>query len=275
MLDRPIESSASTAPQFSHAFGDRAVPLIDHPTGGYRFLPGIAPYSCGAVSQPGFEIAHVTMHRPVPYREGMDRIRGFLEAEGRPVSSLCGVELRSPRPFTFEGFAEFNAGYARILEDWGVFVDGVNPVARTNVAPEVAPPESPTLYAFSYARPCDPGQGPTFVVAGAGELPEGILEASAIVSRGETSPEGIAEKARFVMGLMEARLKGLGGDWGMVTAIDLYTIHPVAPILPKVVLGPIGSATDHGVRWFFSRPPIEEIEYEMDLRGVRSELRIG
>jgi hypothetical protein len=275
MLARPIESGGPTDPESPQASGALAVPLIDHPTGGYRFLPGIAPYSCGVVSQPGFEIAHVTMHRPAPYREGMERIRRSLEAEGRPVSALCGVELRSPRPFSFEGFAEFNAGYARILEDWGVFVDGVNPVARTNVAPEVAPPGSPTLYAFSYARPCGPGQPPTFVVAGAGELPEGVLEAGAIVRRGETGPEAIAEKARFVMGLMGARLRGLGGAWGMVTAVDLYTIHPVSPMLPEVVLGPIGSASDHGVRWFFSRPPIEEVEYEMDLRGVRSELRIG
>ena len=35
--------------------------LIDHPTGNYRFLPGIAPYSCGVVSAPGYEIAHVIL----------------------------------------------------------------------------------------------------------------------------------------------------------------------------------------------------------------------
>ncbi|QDV35796.1 2-amino-5-chloromuconate deaminase CnbZ [Tautonia plasticadhaerens] len=250
--------------------------LIDHPTGGYRFLPGIAPYSCGVVAAPGFEIARVTLHRPAPYREGMERIRGVLEAEGRPASALCAVELRSPRPFGFEGFAEFNAGYARILEDWGVFVDGINPVARTNVAPEVAPPREPALYAFSYARPGGDEAGPpTFVVAGAGELPEGVLEAGAIVRAEETGPGAILEKARFVMGLMEARLRGLGAGWEGVTAVDLYTIHPVAPLLPGVVLGPIGPAAEHGVRWFYSRPPIRGIEFEMDLRGVRSELRIG
>ena len=85
------------------------MPLIDHPTGNYRFLPGIAPYSCGAVFTPGFEIAHVTLHRPVPYTEGFDRIEKHLAAESRPRAALCGIELRSPRPFTFEGFAEFNA----------------------------------------------------------------------------------------------------------------------------------------------------------------------
>ena len=46
------------------------MPLTDHPLGDYRFLPGIAPYSCGVVSAPGFEIAHVTLHGPVPYLQG-------------------------------------------------------------------------------------------------------------------------------------------------------------------------------------------------------------
>lgn len=251
------------------------MPLIDHPSGDYRFLPGIAPYSCGVVSKPGFEIAHLTLHRPVPYARGFDVIATRLASEGRPKAALCGIELRSPAPFSFQGFGEFNAEYARILEKWGLFVDGVNPVARTNVAPAAAAPAEPVLYGFSYSRPCDPSLPPTFVVAGAGELPEGVLAAEGIHRAGDTSPAGIAAKARFVMDLMENRLRGLGGDWSDVTAIDVYTIHPVEPLLPRIVLGRAGSAAIHGIRWFDSRPPIVGIEYEMDLRGVRSELRIG
>jgi hypothetical protein len=249
--------------------------LITHPTGGYRFVPGIAPYSCGVVSAPGHEIVHVTLERPIPYELGFDLIRAHLGDVGRPVAALCGVELRSPRPFSFEGFAEFNAGYARILEGWGLFVEGVNPVARTNVAPEVAPPADPALYGFSYASPCQPPGPPTFVVAGAGELPEGVLESGGIVRAGDTSPEGIAAKARLVMDLMETRLRGLGVGWDRVTAVDLYTVHPVAGLLPEAILGRIGPAAVHGVRWSYSRPPIEGIEFEMDVRGVRTELRLG
>ena len=87
--------------------------LIQHPVGNYYLLPGIAPYSCGVVSAPGFEIAHVTLHRPVAYREGFDVIESTLADERRPIAALCGVELRCPRPYTFDGFAEFNAEYAR------------------------------------------------------------------------------------------------------------------------------------------------------------------
>jgi hypothetical protein len=250
------------------------MPLIDHPSGDYRFLPGIAPYSCGVVSKPGFELAHVTLHRPVPYVQGFEIIEAHLMAEGRPKAALCAIELRSPAPFSFRGFGEFNAGYARILEGWGLFVEGVNPVARTNVAPAAVPPSEPVLYGFSYSRPSDPSLPPTFVVAGARELPEGVLEAGDIVWAEDTGPEGIAAKAGYVMDLMENRLRGLGCDWPDVTAIDVYTIHPIEPLLSGIILGRAGAAVTHGIRWFYSRPPIVGIEYEMDLRGVRTELRL-
>ena len=124
--------------------------LTDHPEGNYRFLPGIAPYSCGAVSAPGFEVVHAVLQRPLPYRAGFERIAAHLAAAGRPKAALCGVELRSPALFSFPGFAAFNGEYAAILKEWGLFVNGLNPVARTNVAPVVHPPGEPALYGFSY-----------------------------------------------------------------------------------------------------------------------------
>jgi hypothetical protein len=115
---------------------------------------------------------------------------------------------------------------------------------------------------------------PTFIVAGAGELPEGYLDRDSIVALNDTSPAGLGAKARFVMGLMEGRLRGLGVDWPAVTVADVYTAHPLAPLLPEIVLGRMGAAAVHGVHWHFTRPPLEEIEYEMDVRGTRLELRL-
>ncbi|ODT98508.1 MAG: hypothetical protein ABS79_05770 [Planctomycetes bacterium SCN 63-9] len=248
------------------------MPLIEHPTGNYRFLPGIAPYSCGVVASPGYEIVHVSLRRPLPYRAGFEHIDERLKREKRPRAALCGIELRSPRPFTFEGFAAFNAEYARILQDWGVFVDGVNPVARTNVAPALGAPDEPILHGYSFTQPCEPNPVPTFVVAGAGELPEGVLNREGIIRVGETDPDAIFAKAQYVMGLMEARLKGLGADWNHVTVMDVYTVHSMDRILPEVVLFQAGLAAKHGAQWYYSRPPIFEIEYEMDMRGVAREL---
>lgn len=248
--------------------------LIDHPTGGYRCLPGIAPYSCGVVSSPGFEIVRVIWNRPLPYRKAMDQIAEILKSEDRPRTALCSIALRSPKPYTFAGFGAFNAEYAEILKSWGLFIGEVNPVARTNVAPVVCPPSEPVIYEFSFTRPCAPDSPPTFVVAGAGELPEGYLSREHIVALGDTSPDGIATKARFVMDLMEARLTGLGVSFADVTTIDVYTSHSLTPLLPEIVLGRIGAASIHGASWHFTNPPIEEIEYEMDMRGIRTELRI-
>ncbi|WP_010586551.1 2-amino-5-chloromuconate deaminase CnbZ [Schlesneria paludicola] len=245
--------------------------LTDHPTGNYRFLPGIAPYSCGVVSSPGHEVAHVTFQQPVPYRQGFEQISQFLAARNRPKAALCGIELRSPKPFTFPGFAAFNGEYGKILQDWGVFVNGVNPIARTNVAPVLVPPTEPVLYGFSFSQPCPASQPATFVVAGAGELPEGVLERDGIIALGDTSPSGLITKARYVMDLMEARLKGLGVSWSMVNTVDVYTAHSLTPLLPEIVLGRIGAASIHGALWHYTRPPIEEIEYEMDLRGTRTD----
>jgi hypothetical protein len=247
------------------------MPLIDHPTGDYQFLPGIAPYSCGVVSKPGFEIVHATFQNPPPYRAGFERIARLLDVHGRPRTALSSIALRSPRPYSFAGFAEFNAEYAAILKDWGVFVDGINPIARTNVAPAVHPPTEPVLFGFSFSRPCQDNLNKTFVVAGAGELPEGVLSRDQIVSVGDTSASGLEHKARFVMDLMEARLKGLGVDWHKVNTVNVYTVHSLGSLLPSVVLSRLGPASSHGVTWHYSRPPIEEIEYEMDLRGTRTE----
>lgn len=250
------------------------MPLIDHPTGNYRFLPGIAPYSCGVVSQLGFEIVHVTLQQPIPYRQGFERVAEFLETQQRPKAALCAMELRSPAPFSFSGFGDFNAEYAAILESWGLFVDGANPVARTNVAPEVTPPTEPQLYAFSYTKPSAEYVSPTFVVAGGGELPEGKLSREFIVALGDVSKQGLETKARFVMDLMENRLHGLEVGWQLATTVDVYTIYPIEPLLPEILLGRMRPADRHGLHWHYSRPPIAEIEFEMDLRGVRTELWI-
>ncbi len=247
--------------------------LIDHPVGDYQFLPGIAPYSCGAVACDGFEIVHVTFQQPPAYRKGFERIAETLESVQRPPAALCGVSLRSPRPYSFDGFADFNGEYTSILNDWGVFVGGINPVARTNVSPVVSPPAVPVLQGFSFTQPCPKDLPATFVVAGAGELPEGSLSREAIVALGDTSDEGIATKARFVIDLMETRLRGLGVDWSQVTRTNVYTAHSTDSLLREFVFSRSGEVSMDGVTCHFSRPPIEEIEYEMDLRGTRTELR--
>jgi len=248
--------------------------LLVNPGGNYRFLSGIAPYSSGVVAMPGYEIVRVTLHRPQPYRPGFELIDRHLQARSRPRQALCAIELRSPKPFTFAGFAEFNQGYQRLLADWELLVEGHNPIARTNVAPEVQPPAEPVLYAFSYTLPCTkPDRPGTFVIAGAGDLREGHLSPEAIIRSAETSTEAMREKAAYVVATMQARLTGLQRTWAEVTEVDIYTVQPVQPFLAAEILPVLGPAASHGVHWFYSRPPIIGLEFEMDMRGVRREIR--
>lgn len=249
--------------------------LIENQRGNYCFLTGIAPYSSGVAALPGYEVVHVTMQQPLPYRQGFDLIDRHLAAQGRPRYALCAIELRSPQPFTFDGFAEFNSGYQQLLAEWDLLVAGHNPIARTNVAPEVNPPSEPVLYGFSYTIPtADSTVQPTFIVAGAGELVEAALTPTAVVRPHETSIEAIQEKAAFVMEVMAARLAGLQVGWNEVTAVDIYTVHSIHPFLATTILEAMGTAAGHGVHWFYSRPPIIGLEFEMDVRGVRQELRL-
>ncbi|MEQ9410487.1 MAG: hypothetical protein RIK87_22320 [Fuerstiella sp.] len=245
--------------------------LQHHPSGDYSFVPGIAPYSCGVVSDPGFEIVHVTFTDMVSWQEGFRRVESFLASEQRPKTALCAMSLRSPVPFTFEGFSRFNAEYASVLKDWGVFADGTNPVARTNVVPELVPPPQPSLYGFAYTRPCSADLPPTFVVAGAGELPEGVLNRDGIVALGNLTAEGIVCKTSFVMGLMQERLRKLGVGWDSVTTTNVYTIHPADDAVRQIVNPAIEAAGIHGITWHYTRPPIQDIEFEMDVRGIRTE----
>ena len=129
------------------------------------------------------------------------------------------------------------------------------------------------LYAFSYTVPSGLAVK-TFVVAGSGELPASG-DPHDLIRRGETSPDAIRDKVRFVLGVMESRLRELGADWPDVTTTDVYTVHDIYPLLPHEILPRLGAAKRHGITWHYTRPPIVSIEYEMDLRGCRREIVIS
>jgi hypothetical protein len=242
--------------------------LEDAPAGNYRFLPGIPAFSSGVVAMPGFEIVHVTLQTPVPWREGFKRIETHLGQVGRPRTALCGIMLRIPRPFSFDGFDEFNEGYRTVLADWKILLaGGENPIPRTNVAPVVGAPSEPSLYAFSYTVPGQTPQ-PTFIVAGAGEMKEGVRGPDGIVRRGDTSPDAMREKARRVMQIMQERLRGLGGAWERVNTINVYAAQPIHGVVEHEILALAGPAAIHGVHWYPSLPPIQGLEFEVDMRGV-------
>jgi hypothetical protein len=242
--------------------------LIEFPAGSYAYLEGVYPYSQGVVALPGFVIQRAHFARPLPLVQGFAAITAHLAELGRPPTALCAAELRSPRPFSFGGFGEFNKGYVAVLERWGLYRDGRNPVARSNVAPEIDPPPEPSFYAFCYTLPAA-RSGASFVVAGSGEWPEGGRFPEDIVARGDTSPAGLRAKARWVLDMMQARMRGLGVDWSATTATQVYTVHDLHPFLGDEIVARGAART--GLTWHYCRPPIAGLEYEMDVRSVAVE----
>lgn len=237
--------------------------------GSFRYIPGVFQYSAGVGALPGFQIIRVRFAAPVPLAEGFARVSQCIRDARRPLTAFCACELRSPAPFTDDGFRSFNELYVTTLREWGLLDNGDNPVARSNVCPEIGPPATPSFHAFCFTVAAE-GAGPTFAISGSGEAREGgarYIERT--VRAGETNADAMREKAQFVLGEMERRLELLGFGWADTTATQVYTVHNLYPFLADEIVA--RGAAPAGLTWHFNRPPVQGLEFEMDCRGIRCE----
>jgi hypothetical protein len=232
--------------------------------GGYRYITGVFQYSAGDAAEPGFAIERVQFAKPLPLLEGFAAAEAHLAAIGRPTTAFCACELRSPEPFSEQGFVDFNRQYVQTLELWGIYENDVNPVARTNVCPEFGKPAGPSLHAFSYTVPSEAAKG-GFIVAGSGEAREGgATYRERAIRLGETSPDALREKADFVLAEMEHRLSALGFGWADAVSTQAYTVHDIGAHVAETIARKGAAA---GLAWHWCRPPIVDLEFEMDVRG--------
>ena len=238
--------------------------------GGYRYIRGPFQYSGGVAAEPGFSIERVRFIRPMPIKQGFAAIETYLKSLGRPLTSFCACELRSPEPFDDAGFIAFNRVYVGTLEKWDIFHDEENPVARSNVCPEISFPTEPIFHAFSYTIPVGDEAPQSFVIAGSAEAQEGQGDYHERTIRlGETTPDAMCEKAQYVLGTMEARMSALGVGWGQVTATQVYTVYDIHSFLAEEIVS--RGAANNGLTWHYARPPVGTLDYEMDVRGVHME----
>jgi hypothetical protein len=238
----------------------------DFPAGNYRFIPALFQYSSGAAADSGFEIERVRFDRPLPLAEGFAQVAKYIQEAGRPLTSFCACELRSPAAFTEDGFRKFNEHYVKTLAEWGLFDGTTNPVARSNVCPEIDPPGEPSFYAFSFTRPSG-NRTPSFVIAGSAEARGGAGSyPERIVRYRDLSPEGLKEKVRATVGAMESRLAEFGHGWNDTTAAQAYSIRDFHHVMVDELVR--HGALRSGLTWHFARPPVVDLEYEMDCRRV-------
>src|SRR5579871_6450963 len=237
--------------------------------GNYRFIPAVFQYSSGAAAEAGFEIERVRFDRLQPLAEGFAQIAKYIKAAGRPLTSFCACELRSPAAFTEDGFKAFNQHYVKTLAEWELYDGATNPVARSNVCPEIDPPAAPSFYAFSFTRPTTNG-GPSFVIAGGAEARGGAGSyPERIVRYRDLSADGLKEKVGFTVREMESRLAAFGFGWKDTTAAQAYTVHDFHHVMTDELVR--RGATRSGLTWHFARPPVVDLEFEMDCRRVSRE----
>ncbi len=245
--------------------------LLENPKGGYRFIAGGPAFSAGCVASAGFEIVHAALRPAMPLNAGFARAERYLAGLGRPREALCGIHLRIPAPLTPAQFEEFNRPYVDGMKDWGLVIDGRIPVARTNVAPEAVQVAVPALAGFYFAAPAD-GPGATFVLSGAAEVAPGASGRPEVVARGDVSPPAIARKLDAVLAALSGHLEKIGAGWADATAVNLYTVHDVHPLMPSLLTR--FSAGIDGLTWHFARPPVIGLEVEIDLHAVRRSIVI-
>jgi hypothetical protein len=238
--------------------------------GGYRFIPGGFQFSGGVAASAGYEIKRCRFRAPVPLAEGFARIEAAIRAADRPLTAFCACELRSPGQFSEQGFRAFNESYVVTLGKWGVYDGKTNPVARSNVCPEIDPPTEPGFHAFSFTVPAAVGATPSFVISGSAEAK--AIAASypeRIVRYGEHSSDAMREKAHFVLEEIIQRLGLFGVAWRDTTASQVYTIRDIFPFFADEIVR--RGAAHAGITWHFTRPPVRDLEFEVDCRSVRVE----
>jgi hypothetical protein len=244
--------------------------LAENTKGNYTFVRGIGPFSAAVKAHPGFEIVHVRFLPLRALNDGYIGVERHLQHARRPLEALCGMELRIPKVLSREAFDEFNRPYIERLKVWGLDVAGSNPVTRTNVAFESNPVSEAKASGFYYTMPSS-AAGANFVLSGAPEIVsrDGGVQ---IVARGDTSADGLRQKLECILQVLGTHISELKLQWEMATAVNIYTVFDIHPLLATVLLPVLGPASHAGITWHYARPPVHGLDLEVDARDVRSEL---
>jgi hypothetical protein len=168
-------------------------------------------------------------------------------------------------------FQAFNSEYLKTLHAWGCRHGEINAPARSNIAPITEVPSGSSFFAFTYTVP-DANAAGDFLISGLPEIKAGATGSDRTFGGRDVSLKGLAAKARYVMEGLRTRVEALGCDWGGITASQVYTVHDFRPVLEDL-FAELG-ISQIGVAWYPGWPPVVDMEFEVDVRRVRTELVI-
>ena len=79
-----------------------------------------------------------------------------------------------------------------------------------------------------------------------------------------------ADHERVVLGARaRERMAGLGVGWEQATCAQVYCAYDIHPILLEEAAARAAATT--GLTWYYARPPIIGLDFEVDVRGVEVE----
>ena len=151
-------------------------------------------------------------------------------------------------------------------------VDGLNPVARTNVAPAASSIAEPSIYGFYYTVPAAGVARPAFVLAGVAEVLSREGGKREVVAAGDVSLGGLRRKNAGILEILDGLFHEMKLEWSEASAVNLYTVHDLHPLFATDLLPALGVAANRGLRWHYARPPVIGLEMEIDCYAAREEL---
>ena len=77
---------------------------------------------------------------------------------------------------------------------------------------------------------------------------------------------------RSASGWTRSGLAAPGPGWADVTATQVYTIFDIHPLLADEFVR--RGAMSGGLAWHFARPPVQGLDFEVDVRGIAHEFVI-
>jgi hypothetical protein len=85
---------------------------------------------------------------------------------------------------------------------------------------------------------------------------------------------GLRQKLTREFDNVDRALNEMGVDWSLANNLAVYTVHDVHPLVRELLMQRMGAAKNFGIRWYFCRPPIQQLEVEIQVRGCSREIVI-
>jgi hypothetical protein len=243
-----------------------------HPNNKFSYIPAINAYSSGVAPLKGFKLVGIRFDKPTIFSDSLKILANYLPKINLDMSNIVSFEFRSPMPFSFNGFSDFNKQYYDQLGKLELLINDINPIARTNVSPLFTEIKEPVLFGLHVlSETSETNQD--FVVAGSGEV-KGDLDPKNIIARADLTQKGVEQKVLFVLEEMKQRLFTLKGKYIEPTEINVYTVHEI-PNLINIINEYLPGLAKSSIHVWKCAPPILEVEFEMDLRRLSNQVLIN